>query len=84
MEYSVTFRHPTTGATLTAQINPDLTADEVISALVAENFITAPDSTHGYALAVKGGEMAQGSQTLGFCGLTEGATITLLNQDVAG
>lgn len=83
MEYSVTFIHPTTGATLTAQINPELTADEVINALVGENFITAPDTNHHYALGIKG-EMVEGSQTLASGGLKDGSTVTVISQGFAG
>lgn len=84
MEYSVTFIHPTTGATLTAQINPELTADEVINALVGENFITAPDTNHNYALGINGGEKVEGSQTLASGGLRDGSTVTVISQGTAG
>lgn len=83
-EYNVTFVHPTTGATLTAQINPNLTADEVINALVAENFIERPDSQHNYVLGITGGSKVEGSQSLASGGLRDGSTVNVVSSDVAG
>lgn len=83
-EYNVTFIHPTTGATLEAEINPNMTADEAISALVAENFIEAPDNTHRYVLGITGGNKVEGSQSLASGGLRDGSTVNVVSSDVAG
>ncbi len=53
-EIKVTFVHPTTGETLTASIDPNVTADEIYKALVAEVFIGFLDEdaiTMGYRFA---------------------------------
>lgn len=83
-EYNVTFVHPTTGATLTAQINPNLTADEVINALVAENFIERPDAELNYVLGITGGSKVEGSQSLASGGLRDGSTVNVVSSYVAG
>ena len=83
-EYNVTFVHPSTGATLTAQINPSLTADEVINALVAENFIDPPDSQDNYVLGINGGGKVEGSQSLSSGGLRDGGTVNVVSSYVAG
>lgn len=64
LEYTITFIHPTTGATLTANVNPALTADEVISCLVDEQFITAPDDLTYYDFCIRGGYNIAGRVTL--------------------
>ena len=83
-EYNVTFIHPTTGATLEAEINPNMTADEAISALVAETFLEAPDNTHRYVLGITGGNKVEGSQSLASGGLRDGSTVNVVSSDVAG
>ena len=83
-EYNGPFIHPTTGATLEAEINPNMTADEAISALVAENFIEAPDNTHRYVLGITGGNKVEGSQSLASGGLRDGSTVNVVSSDVAG
>jgi len=77
-EYIVTFIHPTTGATLEAQINPNLTGDEVINALASENFIEAPDNARRYVLGIRGGNEVEGSQSLASAGLRDGSTIDVM------
>ena len=79
MEYLVKFRHPSTGAYLETQIEPDLTADEIIEALVAEEFITGVDAQKTYRLSVSGGAKIEGDQTLESAGLTDGCTIDLID-----
>lgn len=83
-EYSVTFVHPTTGATLEASINPNLTADEVVSALVAENFIEPPTADINYTLGITGGNKVEGAQSLASGGLREGSTVNVISSGVAG
>ena len=83
-EYNVTFVHPTTGATLTAQIDPDLTADEVIEALAAELFIEAPNEYCEYLLVVAGGMIVKGSQSLFSAGVRDGDTIQVTRTYVDG
>lgn len=83
-EYTVTFVHPTTGATLTAAINPNLTADEVVNALVSENFITPAEPGFHYELGVNGGSKVGGSQSLASSGLRDGGTVNIAMTGEAG
>lgn len=84
MEYNVKFVHPTTGAVLEASINPDLSAAEVISALVAENFISPENANMHYSLAVNGGDKIEGASTLNAAGLRDGGTVRVIPNGVAG
>ena len=84
MEYNVTFIHPTTNAQLQANINPELTADEVIAALVEENFIPAPTDDFVYSLSINGGQKVQGSQTLASGGLKDGGYVSVFGTGIAG
>ena len=55
---TVTFLHPTTGATLTAEVNKNLTAKEVIDALIEENFLAPIEGKWGmYNLFCNGVQM---------------------------
>ena len=55
-EYNVTFVHPTTGATLDALVNPNLTVYEIIDALLLEKFIDSPNLLTRYVLSISGGK----------------------------
>lgn len=84
MEYNVKFVHPTTGAVLEANINPELSASDVIAALVSENFITPEDANMHYSLAVNGGEKIEGAATLSSGGLRDGGTVRIIPNGSAG
>ena len=84
MEYNVKFIHPTTGATMEAAIDPNLTAAEVITALEQENFIEPAHGDMHYILGVNGGDKVEGSQTLASGGLREGGTINVVRSGSAG
>lgn len=63
-EIRVDFIHPTHGAVLNASVNCSLTAGELIEAMVAEDFITPPDSCRVYTLFVENGLRVEEKETL--------------------
>ena len=77
-EYNVTFVHPTTGAILTALVNPDLTADEAIQALVAEKFLDTPNELVYYGLALENGSILEGTQSLSDGGVGDWESLTVV------
>lgn len=83
-EYKVTFVHPTTRATLEAEVDPNMTVNEAINALVAENFIEAPRPNSPYILGINGGNKIEGEQTLLSGGLREGSTVSIVEDSFAG
>ncbi len=78
-DIKVTFTHPTTNATLEAEISPDMTVNEAISALVSEGFIEPPTQDDTYVLGVNGGQKIEGEQTLASAGVRDGSTITVVS-----
>ena len=84
MEYNVKFVHPSTGAILEASINPELSASDVIAALISEDFISAPTAEQNYALAVNGGSKIEGDNTLSSAGLRDGGEVRVVLQTTHG
>lgn len=79
-EINVTFVHPLTGATLEASLNPDLTVEKVIEALLEETFIEPYEC--GYALGIDGYKI-EGAQTLLDGGVRDGCYINIISCGVA-
>ena len=65
------------GATLTAQLEPDMTADDVVAELISNGFIAPAEAGSSWALFSSGHGKVSGSQTLGDSGLQDGDTVTL-------
>lgn len=60
----ITFLHPTTGATLTAKVNKELTAKEIIDELIKENFLAPIEGKEGMYNLCCNGEILEDDQTL--------------------
>ncbi len=82
-QMELTFVNPA-GATLTAQLEPDMTADEAVAELISENFIAAAQPNHSWALFSPGHGKVSGTQTLGASGLQNGDSVTLMDVIQAG
>lgn len=79
---NITFVHPTTGATLTAELMDSLTVNEVILALVQENFIDKPDNDHQYVFGIVGIGKLENNDT--FIGVPDNSYVNIVCSDVAG
>ncbi len=82
--YRMKFVHPTTGATFEADINPELTADEVVTALISEGFIEPPKSGQYYGLGINGGRKISGTQTMAEGGAADDVTVNMVLEGVGG
>ncbi len=72
----LTFIHVDDRTELDADLDDQLTAGQVIQALISNNFITRPNNpTETYALSVKGGSTIAEGQTLAQVGVRNGDTI---------
>ncbi len=74
-ELQITFAHPTNGETLTANIDPNLTADELYGALLSEGFISPLEEGQHILFGVNGRSKISGSQTLASVGATDGCLV---------
>ena len=67
------------GATLTAELEPEMTVDEIIQELIANGFI--PNDNSGfhnpYALFSSGHGRISGQQAIGSSGFCDGDTVTV-------
>jgi hypothetical protein len=81
-DISVNFVHPTDGRVITATLDDSMSVQEVISELVAHDFVKA--NSQGYNLAVKGGSRLRNHQTLHEAQLQNGVTLRVIPATDAG
>ncbi len=78
----VNFMHPTDGRIVTVTLDNSMTAQEAISELITNNFITP--NPQGYNLAIKGGAQLQTTQTFTDAGVKDGDTLRVIPSTDAG
>lgn len=82
-DLSVNFMHPTDGGVMTVTIDDAMTAQELMSELLANNFV--PPHPEGYQLSVvETGMIVRADQTLAEAGARNGAKIKVLPTAPAG
>lgn len=72
------FVNDTTGAALEAEIEQDMTADEIIANLINEELISQPQPGHNWALFQSGKSKISGSKTIGESDFVDGDTVQLV------
>lgn len=81
---NVTFRHPSTGATASVEVDDSMTCQEVVDQLIKGNFLNTGD----YGLAIyKGGELHSlaSGETLATVGvLNDTKVVVVPNTDAGG
>lgn len=82
-DLSVNFMHPTDGGVMTVTVEDAMTAQELVSELLANNFV--PPDSQGYQLSVVDtGTIIRDDQTLAQAGVRSGAKIKVLPIAQAG
>lgn len=81
-DVNVNFVHPTDGRMISATLDDTMTVQEVLSELVAHDFVKRSDQ--GYNLAIKGGSRLLNHQTLGEAGIQHGTTFRVIPATDAG
>jgi hypothetical protein len=79
---NVKFIHPTDHSEAEASPDENVTAEQTINTLIAQNFMQ--DTPGGYTLRVKGGTEIKGNQTLASGGAKDGSEIRVINATDAG
>ena len=74
--------HPTDGRILTVTVNASITAQEIISELISNNFIS--NNSEGYCLAIQGGKQLQGNESLKEAWVRPGDVIRVIPSTSAG
>jgi hypothetical protein len=83
LDVDVSFVHPTDGRIMSAVVDAEMTAQEVIDRLLASDFV--PPHPHGYQLSiVESGNIVGGVQTLAMAGVRGGSKIKVLPVTEAG
>lgn len=81
-DVNVNFVHPTDGRMISATLDDTMTVQEVLSELVAHDFVKRSDQ--GYNLAIKGGSRLLNHQTLAESGIQHGTTFRVIPATDAG
>lgn len=81
-EICVKFAHPTDGRTMTVDLDDSMTGQEVVDALIANDFVQ--NDPQGYTLAVKGGSEIGLQQTIADAGLKPDDTVRVIPATDAG
>jgi hypothetical protein len=82
-DVDVSFMHPTDGRVMSALVEAEMTAQEVIDELLASDFI--PAHGHGYQLSIiESGNIIGGEQTLAGAGVRGSSKIRVLPVTEAG
>lgn len=68
---------PTTGAALEAEVEQDMTADEIVENLINEVFIPHPKPCCFWALCQSGKQSVSGSMIIGESEFDDGSTVYL-------
>ncbi|HWN41146.1 MAG TPA: hypothetical protein VNW71_02935 [Thermoanaerobaculia bacterium] len=80
-DLEVFFMHPTRDTRTRARVDDSMTPQEVIADLTREGFL---ENRSEYDLAIKGGPLIGGSETLRAAGVQNGATLRVLTRTTAG
>jgi len=81
-DVKINFVHPTGGQVLTVTLDDTFTATEIVSELIASEFI--PQSREGYQLVVAGADQLRDNQTLRDAGVADGSKIRVIPATDAG
>jgi hypothetical protein len=81
-DIKVKVMHPTDGRVVDVNVDEAMTAQEMVSELVSNNFITA--NPQGYNLAIKGGNQLTAEQSLRDAGVTDGTVLRVIPATDAG
>lgn len=72
------FVNDTTSAALEAEIDADMTADEIVANLIEEGIISQPEPGRNWALFQSGKTKISGSKTIGESDFVDGDTVQLV------
>jgi hypothetical protein len=78
----VEFLHPTEGRTARVELDPTMTAEEIVQELVSNDFLVR--SRLGYCLAQRGGAVIASEYSLLAAGVTDGGVIRVIHCTEAG
>lgn len=81
-DVNVNFVHPTDGRMITATLDNTMSVQEVLSELIAHDFIKRNEQ--GYNLAIKGGSRLLNHQTLANANIAHGTTLRVIPATDAG
>lgn len=81
-DINVSIVHPTDGRLIEVDLDDTMSAQEVISELIAADFINSNDS--GYNLSIKGGAMIEASQSLLAANVANNTTLRVIPATDAG
>ncbi len=82
-DVNVSFMHPTDGRVMSAVVEAEMTAQEIIDQLLANDFV--PEHGHGYQLSIiESGNIIGGEQTLAGAGVSGHSKIKVLPVTEAG